>query len=168
MTRKYKDGDELPLITPGFLLMEEFMKPFNLSINELARQLHVSPTAISEIVRGKRAISTSMAARLGRFFKNSQQMWLNLQQSYEVSVFDRTSEPKEIASQVVPFNYEMIIPAKNGNQVAETVSTVVYGKRAKEPKSVASKKVQVLSGAKAASTAGNKPKRTTSKSGKKS
>jgi addiction module HigA family antidote len=164
----YKEGDELPLITPGFLLMEEFMKPFNLSINELARQLHVSPTAISEIVRGKRAISTSMAARLGRFFKNSQQMWLNLQQSYEVSVFDRTSEPIEIALQVVPFNYDMIIPSKNDNQVAENVSTVVYKKRTKEQEAVAVKKVRVFSGAKAPAAAGNKPKKTTFKSGKKS
>jgi addiction module HigA family antidote len=56
-------------IHPGEILLEDFMKPFNLSINRLAREIDVPAGRISEIVNGKRAITADTALRLGRFFE---------------------------------------------------------------------------------------------------
>lgn len=56
----------LDLIPPGEILYEEFMRPLGLSINALARDIHVPPNRISEIVHGKRAITADTARRSGR------------------------------------------------------------------------------------------------------
>ena len=58
-------------IHPGEILLEEFMKPLGISINRLARELHVPPNRISAIVNGKRGITADTALRLSRFFSNS-------------------------------------------------------------------------------------------------
>jgi addiction module HigA family antidote len=55
-------------IPPGEILSEEFMKPLDLSINALAREIDVPPNRISEIVGGKRAITADTALRLGKYF----------------------------------------------------------------------------------------------------
>ncbi len=55
-------------IPPGEILSEEFMKPLDLSINALAREIDVPPNRISEIVSGKRAITADTALRLGKYF----------------------------------------------------------------------------------------------------
>ena len=104
MAKQYDEGDELPLITPGDLLLHEYMEPCGLSMNALARALHVSPTAVSEIVRGQRAISTVMAKRLSLFFGNSIQMWLNMQQHYEVKLVER-QVGKTLKKEIIPFDY---------------------------------------------------------------
>jgi antitoxin HigA-1 len=71
--------------SPGEMLAEEFMKPLGLSQNRLAMQIHVPSTRIGEIVRGKRAITPDTALRLARFFNNSPEFWLNLQQMHDLS-----------------------------------------------------------------------------------
>jgi addiction module HigA family antidote len=86
-------------IFPGEILLEEFMKPLGISINRLARDLHVPPGRISEIVNGKRAITADTALRLGRYFDVSPETWLNLQADYELRVAKRASG-KEITSHV--------------------------------------------------------------------
>lgn len=70
---------------PGEMLAEEFLKPLGLSQNRLAMSIHVPSTRIGEIVRGKRAITPDTALRLARFFKNSPEFWLNLQQMHDLS-----------------------------------------------------------------------------------
>ena len=71
-------------IHPGEILLEDFIKPFNLSINQLAREIDVPAGRISEIVNGKRAITADTALRLGRFFGVSPEIWTGLQTDYEL------------------------------------------------------------------------------------
>ncbi|MHB8835792.1 MAG: HigA family addiction module antitoxin [Candidatus Methylomirabilia bacterium] len=86
-------------IFPGEILLEEFMKPFGVSINKLARDIYVPPGRISEIVNGKRSITADTAIRLGRYFGVSPEIWLNLQADYELRVVMRDTG-KEIESHV--------------------------------------------------------------------
>ncbi len=71
-------------IHPGEILREEFLKPMNLSVYELAKRLHVPAPRINDIVLGKRGVTADTALRLARFFGTTEQFWMNLQASYEV------------------------------------------------------------------------------------
>lgn len=76
-------------ITPihaGEILLEEFMQPFELSQNALAKALHVTPRRINEIVNKKRAITADTALRLAKFFGNSAEFWMNLQNRYDLEM----------------------------------------------------------------------------------
>jgi addiction module HigA family antidote len=75
---------KLPPIHPGEVLLEEFMRPLELSSNALAQVLGVTPARINEIVRGRRGISADTALRLARYFGTDAQSWLNLQSRYEL------------------------------------------------------------------------------------
>ena len=75
-----------PLIHPGEILLEEFLRPLELSQYRLAKGLKVPARRINEIVHGNRAISADTALRLGRFFGNSPRFWLNLQTAYDLDV----------------------------------------------------------------------------------
>src|SRR4029434_1551924 len=66
-------------MTPGEILLEDYMKPMGLTQNALARALGVPPRRVNEIVRGKRAITFDTSLRLGRFFGQSGRFWLNVQ-----------------------------------------------------------------------------------------
>ena len=71
-------------IHPGTILLEEFMIPFQLTQNRLAKDLGVSPRRINEIVHGKRSITADTALRLSVYFGTTAQFWLNLQDSFEL------------------------------------------------------------------------------------
>lgn len=73
-----------PLIHPGEMLREEFMMPLGLSCSALAAALGVTTARIKAIVQEKRGIPADMALRLSRYFDNSAEFWLNLQQHYEL------------------------------------------------------------------------------------
>jgi len=75
---------QIPLIHPGEILFEEFLKPLHLSQYRLAKDVCVSPRRINEIVHGLRAITADTALRLGRYFQNTPQFWLNLQMKYDL------------------------------------------------------------------------------------
>lgn len=77
---------KLDPLHPGEILLEEFLKPMELSQNQLARDIHVSPRRINEIVLGKRALTADTALRLARYFKMSPKFWLGLQMDYELDV----------------------------------------------------------------------------------
>lgn len=77
--------DFLP-IHPGEILLEDFLKPMNISQYFVARSLGVPPRRINEIVHGKRAITADTALRLGRFFNMEAQFWMNLQSRYDLEV----------------------------------------------------------------------------------
>lgn len=66
-------------MTPGEILVEEYLKPMGLSQNALARAIGVPARRINEIVHGKRAITLDTSLRLGRFFGHSARFWLNVQ-----------------------------------------------------------------------------------------
>ena len=69
---------------PGEVLLEEFLKPLDVSQNRLARAVNVSPRRINEIVHGKRSVSADTAVRLSRFFGTSEMFWLGLQNDYDL------------------------------------------------------------------------------------
>lgn len=68
-----------PSITPGEILLEEYLNPMGISQNAMARALGVPPRAINEIVLGKRAITPAMSIRFGAFFGQSEGFWHGLQ-----------------------------------------------------------------------------------------
>ncbi|MGP8174121.1 MAG: HigA family addiction module antitoxin [Terracidiphilus sp.] len=70
---------------PGEMLREEFLVPLGITQNALALKIRVPATRTGEIVHGKRAITPDTALRLGRFFGNSPEFWLNLQQMHDLS-----------------------------------------------------------------------------------
>jgi addiction module HigA family antidote len=77
---------KLPPIHPGEFLREDFMKPLGLSINRLARDLHVPVNRISAIVNERRGVTADTALRLARYFNMSSEFWTGLQLDYEVKV----------------------------------------------------------------------------------
>jgi addiction module HigA family antidote len=73
-------------IHPGEILLEEFLKPMNISQYQLAKDISVPARRINEIVLGKRSISADTALRLSRYFRLSERFWLNLQSAYDLEV----------------------------------------------------------------------------------
>src|SRR6186997_1544007 len=80
---------------PGEILLEEFLKPMELSQNALARAVHVAPRRINEIVLGKRDITADTDLRLARYFGLSEGFFLGLQTDYEL-----TARRRQIADQL--------------------------------------------------------------------
>ncbi|WP_035984639.1 HigA family addiction module antitoxin [Leptolyngbya sp. KIOST-1] len=78
--------DKLKPVHPGEILLEEFLKPMNLSQNQIALALRVPARRINEIVHGKRRITADTALRLARYFNMSPRFWLGLQMDYDLDV----------------------------------------------------------------------------------
>jgi addiction module HigA family antidote len=76
----------LPPIHPGEILMEEFLKPMEISQYRLAKDINVPPRRINEIIHGKRAITPDTALRLSRYFGLSERFWINLQARYDLEI----------------------------------------------------------------------------------
>lgn len=70
---------------PGEMLNEEFLTPMGISQNKLALDIRVPATRIGQIVKGHRSITPDTALRLARYFGNSPEFWLNLQQMYDIT-----------------------------------------------------------------------------------
>lgn len=68
-----------PSITPGEILLEEYLNPMGISQNAMARAIGVPPRAINEIVLGRRSITPTMSIRFGVFFGQSESFWHGLQ-----------------------------------------------------------------------------------------
>ena len=92
-------GRQLDPIHPGEILLEDFMKPLDLSINQVARDLDVPPNRISAIVNRTRAITADTALRLGTYFGVSPETWLGLQAEYDLRIA-RRHHGAEIARRV--------------------------------------------------------------------
>lgn len=89
-------------IHPGEILLEEFMKPMGITARQIAADIDVSPSRISEIVHGARPITADTALRLGLFFRMDPKFWLNLQMEYDIRVAKRTLQ-KEIEPRIRVF-----------------------------------------------------------------
>ncbi len=76
--------EKLKNIHPGEILLEEFLKPMQISQNGLARAIGVPPRRINEIVLGRRAVTADTALRLAQAFGNSVQFWMGLQDEFAV------------------------------------------------------------------------------------
>ena len=79
--------EQKPLPThPGEVLLEEFLKPLGISQYRLAADIGVPPHRINKIVHGRRCVSPDTALRLSRYFRTSEQFWINLQSRYDLEV----------------------------------------------------------------------------------
>ena len=78
------NAPDLADITPGEILAEEWIKPHHLSFREVSHRTGIPASRLTEIVKGRRAITADTALRLGRFFGTGERFWLNLQQAYDV------------------------------------------------------------------------------------
>ena len=85
---------------PGEILKEEFLAPLEMSQSHLAKALHTSFRAINELVNEKRGITVEMALRLSKYFGTSPQLWLNLQNQYDLHRI--AHKKQELFSQVKP------------------------------------------------------------------
>jgi addiction module HigA family antidote len=79
-------GPALPPLTPGEVLLEEFMHPLGLTAVVLASELDVLSSRISSIVNGSRGITAEMALLLARRFGTSAELWMNLQTAHDLAV----------------------------------------------------------------------------------
>ena len=79
-------NQKLSPIHPGEILMEEFLKPMNISQYRLAKDISVPPRRINEIVHGTRAITSDTALRLSRYFGLSERFWVNMQTRYDLEI----------------------------------------------------------------------------------
>lgn len=77
---------KLEAVHPGEVLLEEFLKPMNLSQNRLAIEIGVPPRRINEIVLRKRGLSADTALRLSKRFGTSARFWLGLQMDYDLDI----------------------------------------------------------------------------------
>lgn len=89
-----------PVVHPGRLLKRE-LKARSLSANRLALDLGVPSGRITDILNARRSISADTAVRLGRYFGNSAQFWLDLQSQHDIAVVER-ERGAEIAERVRP------------------------------------------------------------------
>lgn len=96
-----KQMQKLAPMHPGEILREEFLIPAGLSINALARALHVPPNHVSGIVNEKRGVSAQMALRLSRYWGTSSEFWLRLQMSFELETAKDLYESK-LRQEVLP------------------------------------------------------------------
>ena len=86
----------LPLVTPGEVLAEEFLKPLGIAEYRLAKDIAVPARRINEIVHGTRAVSGDTAWRLAQYFGTTPQFWLNLQSDYDLRRIEREGDLPKI------------------------------------------------------------------------
>ena len=87
-------GRLLPPVHPGEVLRDEFLKPMELSVYRLAREIGVSRPRLNDVVLGRRAVTIDTALRLGRYFGTTPEFWLNLQTRYDLDAAERTLRRK--------------------------------------------------------------------------
>jgi addiction module HigA family antidote len=95
---KTKTTKTLPPMHPGEMLREDWLADYSLTPYALAKALKVPQSRLSEILRGKRAITADTALRLSRYFGNSPEFWLNLQSDYDL----RMTDAARIQAEVLP------------------------------------------------------------------
>ena len=82
--------EKLSNIHPGEILLEEFLKPMNISAYRLSKDLEIPQTRTSEIIKGNRSITADTAIRLSYYFGNSAKFWLGLQNDFDIEAEKKT------------------------------------------------------------------------------
>jgi addiction module HigA family antidote len=82
--------ERLSNIHPGEILLEEFLKPMNISAYRLSKDLGIPQTRTSEILKGKRSITADTAIRLSYYFGNTAKFWLGLQNDFDLEEEKKT------------------------------------------------------------------------------
>jgi addiction module HigA family antidote len=91
-----------PPTTPGEMLREEFLVPFEMTQGALAKRIGVTTESINRLVNGKRALSVEMALRLAKALGTTPEFWLNLQRSVEIWNKKRSLEEELSAIETIP------------------------------------------------------------------
>ena len=78
------------------MLKEEFLAEYGLSQSRLAKAIGISPNRIAEIVNNRRRITADTALRLGSYFDNSPEFWMNLQAHYDLKMAQRNLKPEDV------------------------------------------------------------------------
>ncbi len=86
------DMNKLENIHPGEILLEEFMKPLDITAYRISKDLGIPQTRISEIIKGRRRITADTALRLSKYFGNSAKFWLGLQDDFDIEEELNTSK----------------------------------------------------------------------------
>ena len=81
-------------ITPGEILLDEFLKPMGISQNKIARDIDVPVARINDIVHARRSITADTALRFSKYFGRTAEFWINLQARYDLKIAKRTVWPK--------------------------------------------------------------------------
>ena len=89
-------SNEFAPVTPGEMLKEEFLAEYGLSQSRLAKAIGISPNRIAEIVNNRRRITADTALRLGLYFGNSPEFWMNLQTYYDLKMAQRNLKPEDV------------------------------------------------------------------------
>jgi addiction module HigA family antidote len=98
-------AEKLDPIPPGEILLEEFVRPYGLSQNKLARDLDVPVARINDIIHARRGITADTALRFAAYFDTTAEFWLNLQTRYDLKVA-RRSAGKAITKAVRPLSHQ--------------------------------------------------------------
>lgn len=95
---------QLDPITPGEILLKEFLEPMQVSQNKLARDIDVPLTRINDIVHARQGITTDTALRLGAYFSTTPEFWINLQTRYDLKLAKRDLWP-DIEKKIRPLQH---------------------------------------------------------------
>lgn len=88
-------GNQLQPVSPGDILLHDFMEPLGLNAHALAKAIHVPANRITGILAASRGISADTALRFARYFRTTPQFWMNLQNHY-----DLTQAEAKVGSQI--------------------------------------------------------------------
>lgn len=88
-------------ITPGEILLEDWIGAHELTCYQVSQRTGIPASRLTEITKGRRAITADTALRLGRFFGTGERFWLNLQQAYDIEQ-TRTALGRRLDKEVVP------------------------------------------------------------------
>ena len=92
--------ERIELITPGEILLTEFLEPNGISQTRLAGDLDIPQSRVTEIVKGQRGITVDTAMRLAVYFKTTVNFWLNLQNNFDIEKAERTGELEAITTRI--------------------------------------------------------------------
>lgn len=76
--------EKIKNITPGEILLEEFLKPLKISAYRLSKDTGMPATRVSQILKGKRRITANTALRLSKYFGNSPDFWMGIQDEFDL------------------------------------------------------------------------------------
>ena len=98
--------ERLPNIHPGEVLEKDFLEPMGITAYKLSKETGIPQTRISEIVKTRRRITADTALRLSRFFGNSAQFWLGLQDDYDLE--EEEGKIGLILEGIKPYDYSVV------------------------------------------------------------
>jgi len=99
MSMGFKNG--MRPVHPGEVLREDYLKPFDLSVNALAKKLSIPTSRLNDIALERRGVTPDTAMRLARYFGGDARSWLNLQTAHDLRVA-QIAKAKEIERTIEP------------------------------------------------------------------